>query len=193
MSYVYNDKYYTYDDYLNWPNDERIELIDGVVYSISPSPAYIHQKTFSELLYLLTDHVKKNNINCHVLGAPFDVEFSEMDESDNKKKNVVQPDIFVVFDDNKVTDQGCMGSPDLIFEIVASSSTSKDYVDKVYLYSRNRIKEYIIVNPKNRTVTVYTQNEDNKFDEPEYYKEDLNVKINTFDDLVIDFSKIMEF
>lgn len=94
-------------------------------------------------------------------------------------------------DQNKLTENNCAGSPDLIIEVVSPSSTSRDYVKKLWLYEKYGVKEYLIVNPKNCMITIYRINENGEFKEPQQYKENSKVKISIFDDLDIHFSDIM--
>lgn len=74
----------------------------------------IHQKLISEIIYALQHHIKSNNGSCDVYTAPFDVVLKRDDEDVKNSKNIVQPDISVICDKNKLTDKGCSGSPDMI-------------------------------------------------------------------------------
>ena len=142
---------YTADDYYALPEDERVELIDGFLYDMSPSPLRIHQEISMELSVLIHSYIKQNNGNCKVYSAPFDVQLSD--------DTVVVPDISVICDKNKLTDKGCTGAPDWIIEIV-SSNAAHDYVKKLNVYQAYGIKEYWIVDPKIKKVLVYLFGED---------------------------------
>jgi Uma2 family endonuclease len=156
---------YTYKDYLSWTGDVRWQLIDGVAYDMSPSPSLEHQRVLRKLLVRLDLFLEGKH--CEVFSAPFDVRLPEGDEEDEDVKTVVQPDILVVCDKSKLDRKGCKGAPDLIMEIVSSSSASMDYVKKLNLYERHGVKEYWIVNPENKTAMVYRLNDKREYGVPE--------------------------
>ncbi len=131
-------KGFTYADYLTWPDDERWELIDGEAYNMSPAPTVKHQKITGNLYILLSSHPEKR-AECFVGIAPTDVVLSEYD--------VVQPDVFVVCDEKKITEANIQGSPDLIIEVLSPATALKDKREKKNLYEKYGVKEYIIVDP----------------------------------------------
>ena len=137
------NKVYTYADYLKWEFDERVELIKGKIFNMSPAPKRKHQEISVKLervIYkILDDHP------CKVYHAPFDVRFPDRD---GQTFTVVQPDICVVCDLSKLDELGCNGAPDFIIEILSSSTSKKDYTDKYQLYEENGVGEYWIVNPE---------------------------------------------
>ena len=100
---------FTYKDYLTWPDEERWELIDGEIYDMTPAPSFIHQKIVLNLASLLRDRLK--DVPCVTGIAPTDVILSEHD--------VVHPDVFVVCDEDKITEANIQGSPDLIIEVIS--------------------------------------------------------------------------
>ena len=146
-------KVYTSEDYWNLPEGERAELIDGCLYAMAP-PSRIHQRLVMELSGTIRDFIRKHHGNCQVYPAPFAV---NLDAGD---KNWVEPDISVICDSNKLTDRGCTGSPDLIFEIVSPASRKMDYSLKNMIYSESGVREYWIVDPAKERVTVYHYEED---------------------------------
>lgn len=87
---------YTYKDYLAFPGDVRCELIDGVVYDMTPAPLTNHQQISMELSGKFWKFLK--NKKCRVFHAPFDVRLPDGDEDQNNIKTVVQPDIAVICD-----------------------------------------------------------------------------------------------
>ena len=131
-------KGFTYADYLTWPDDERWELIDGEAYNMSPAPTVKHQKITGNLYILLSSHPEKR-AECFVGIAPTDVVLSEYD--------VVQPDVFVVCDEKKITEANIQGAPDLIVEVLSPATALKDKREKKNLYEKYGVKEYIIVDP----------------------------------------------
>ena len=148
-------KQYTYADYLTWRFDDRVELIKGWIYKMSPAPRRVHQKIEITISSSLWNFFKEQR--CEVYQSPFDVRLIK-----NKGKvsgeihTVVQPDICVVCDESKLDDAGCLGSPDLIVEILSDSTAKKDYNEKFNLYEENEVKEYWIVNPATKTIELFS-------------------------------------
>jgi Uma2 family endonuclease len=137
---------YTYADYLTWPEGERWELIDGVPYSMSPAPSVEHQKIQGNLLRELFSYFRKES-PCKVFASPIDVRlFPEIKEDETDV--VVQPDVIVVCDPNKLGKKAILGAPDLVVEILSPSSLENDTLRKKALYERAGVKQYWIVNPE---------------------------------------------
>ena len=132
---------YTYEDYENWPEDFRCELIDGVVYMMS-APSVRHQQLVSELLWQLMNYFRGSG--CQPFTSPFDVRlFPRNDKSDDV---IVQPDLIVVCDEEKLSDgKSCRGAPDLVIEILSDSTRSLDLTIKYDRYKRSGVREYWIV------------------------------------------------
>ena len=140
---------YTEEDYYNLPENVRAELIDGQIYYMS-APSRIHQEILSFLHLEIGNYLRSQNGSCKVYTAPFAVKlFSEDD------RNVVEPDVSVICDPNKLTDRGCTGAPDWIVEIVSPSNSSHDYVRKLNLYMDAGVREYWIVNPMKKAIQTY--------------------------------------
>ncbi len=146
-------KVYTSEDYWNLPEGERAELIDGRLYAMAP-PSRIHQRLVMELSGTIRDFIRSHHGNCQVYPSPFAV---NLDADDRKW---VEPDISVICDPNKLTDRGCTGAPDLVFEIVSPASRKMDYSLKNTIYSEAGVREYWIVDPAKERVTVYHYEED---------------------------------
>jgi Uma2 family endonuclease len=88
--------------------------------------------------------------------APFDVRLTTADANgDAQIRTVVQPDICVVCDQTKLDDQGCVGAPDWIIEIVSPGNTARDTKTKFDLYEENGVQEYWIVYPGHKTVSAF--------------------------------------
>ena len=173
---------YTEEDYYNLPENVRAELIDGQFYYMA-APSRVHQKILMFLSKTIANYIDSKNGPCEVYPAPFAVKlFSEDD------KNMVEPDISVICDPNKLTDRGCTGAPDWIVEIVSPSNSSHDYVRKLNLYMDAGVREYWIVNPMNHSVYVYFLEED-KFKTTAFTLQD-KIKVNIYDDLWIDFAEL---
>jgi Uma2 family endonuclease len=175
---------YTYFDYVTWPADNPIELIDGVPYSMTTAPSRIHQKISGELFRQISNYLQGKT--CEVYASPFDVRLTENnDEADEEINNVIQPDISIICDMEKLDDKGCKGTPDLVMEIVSPSSISMDYIKKLYLYEKYSVREYWIIHPIDKIIMVYKLVENGKYARPEVYQIDELIRIGLFEDLTI--------
>lgn len=151
---------YTYADYLLWNFKERVELIKGKIFKMSPAPSRSHQE-ISWVLARKLDRVF-HKTSCKMYTAPFDVRLINYKEStqDNQIITVVQPDLCVVCDSNKLDEKGCIGSPDLIIEILSPGNSNREMTIKFDLYEENGVKEYWIVNQSEKTILVYVLKDD---------------------------------
>ncbi|EOR27228.1 hypothetical protein SDC9_46970 [bioreactor metagenome] len=183
------NKIYTYDDYLKFIEDEVIEIIDGRIFAMSPAPSRIHQKIVTEVLTEIRSYIKSNNGSCEIYPAPFDVVLKNDDEELKHSKNIVQPDISVICDKSKLTDKGCVGSPDMIVEVVSPFNPRNDYIKKLNLYEEYKVKEYWIVNPMQKNILVYTL-EKMGYGAPSVYSFNDEIKVNIFKNLKIDFKSL---
>lgn len=190
MSNTAENKLYTYADYLTYPENERIEIIEGHIYAMSPSPSRIHQKIIMELSAEIRNYIKANKGPCEVYPAPFDVILKDDNEDITNSKTTVQPDISVICDKNKLTDNGCVGAPDLIIEVVSPYNTSNDYIRKLGLYDHYKVREYWIVNPMKETILVYRLDDTGTYAAPEQSTFKDKVKVGIYSSLEIDFSLI---
>lgn len=145
---------YTAEDYWNLPEGERAELIDGELYAMT-SPTRTHQRIVLGLYRQIANYIENHHGPCEVLAAPFAVNLNADD------KTLVEPDVMVVCDPEKLTEKECMGAPDLIVEVVSPSSKRMDYVKKYDLYSAAGVREYWIVDPAKSMTTVYSFADDN--------------------------------
>lgn len=184
------NKKYTYGDYLNWPEEERWELIDGVPYAMSPAPPRRHQEILGELYRQFANHLLDKA--CKVYLAPFDVRLPEENEEDTEVKTVVQPDLVVVCDQSKLDERGCKGSPDLVIEVVSPTTLKRDLREKFYLYEKAGIKEYWVVNPTEKNVLVFVLGEDKKYRRHEIYFEDEQVRVKVLEGLTIDLREVFK-
>lgn len=149
------DSKYTYADYCSWPDTERWEILDGVPVAMSPFPNRYHQKISGRLYFAVQAVLNEKKIPCEIYAAPFDVRLPEYNEADESVTNVVQPDLSIICDKNKLDDRGCRGAPDVIIEILSPSTASNDMIVKKELYEKHRVREYWIVQPMERIVIVY--------------------------------------
>jgi len=130
-------KHYSVEDYLNWPEDERWELIGGTAYNLSPAPAIKHQKIAGRVYSRLEQRL--NGKSCMPFIAPVDVILSDDD--------VVQPDVLVVCDQGKITEKNIQGAPDLVVEVLSPGTALKDLREKKNLYERSGVREYVVIDP----------------------------------------------
>lgn len=155
---------WTYADYLAWPEGERWELIDGQAWAMSPAPSTLHQRVSLRLAHLLYDALARRG--CEIFAAPFDVRLPLGEESDDDITTVVQPDLVVICDPTRLDRRGLRGSPDWVIEILSPSSASHDCIRKLALYERVGVREYWIVHPEYRLVTVYDRGPDGRYGMP---------------------------
>ena len=145
---------YSWDEYRSWPEEERWELIDGVAWDMSPAPSRNHQQILVEFVRQFANASK--NSDCEVFAAPFDVKLSG--EEEDAAPTVVQPDVVLCCDGDKLTEWGMQGAPDLVVEIVSPASGRKDRKQKFALYERYGVREYWIVDPDEQVVEIYRHN-----------------------------------
>jgi Uma2 family endonuclease len=179
---------FTYGDYLSWDDGERWELIDGVPYNMSPAPLVAHQRILGELHLEFGTWLKGKR--CKVFLAPFDVRLPESDESDDLVDTVVQPDLAIICDKEKLDKAGCRGAPDLIVEILSPGTAHKDLKVKLDSYERAGVREYWIVDPAEGTVMVFTQGADRRYGRPEVYGDGDVVRVAIFPDLQISLATV---
>ncbi len=181
---------FTYGDYLNWPDDERWELIEGVPVNMSPAPTRIHQEILTEILVQLHSQLKKSD--CKVYPAPFDVRLPEGDEVDESIFSVVQPDISVICDSGKLDRKGCRGAPDFIIEIISPSTAGHDQIRKVALYEQHKVREYWIIHPIDKIVTIRRLGEDHSYDSPDIREVTGKLTVSALPGVELDFEVIEE-
>lgn len=146
---------YTYADYLQWDLDHMVELIKGKVFKqAAAAPRRIHQELVLKLGSKLLDHL--SNKTCKVYPAPFDVRLETTSTKPTEIYTVVQPDLCVVCDPNKLDEYGCIGAPDLIVEILSPSNNKKELQNKYEVYEESGVSEYWIVHPYEQTLLVYS-------------------------------------
>lgn len=175
-------KLYTETDYYNLPEDVRAELIDGHLVYNQSAPSRIHQTILSELHIAIGQYIKSKKGSCRVYPAPFAVKLKE------DKKTIVEPDISVICDRNKLTDKGCTGAPDWIIEIVSPSNSSYDYITKLNLYADAGVREYWIVDPSKGSIFVYYLEQKNFKAEAHTFQD--KIKVNIYEDLYINFAEL---
>lgn len=177
-----SEKKYTYADYLTWNDDTRYELIDGVPYMMSPAPSPTHQRISGELFVLLHNYLKGKP--CDVFSAPFDVRLN----ADTKDDTVVQPDISVICDPDKIDERGCKGAPDMVVEILSPSTARRDQLIKFNQYRAAGVREYWIINPEERFVDVHLLKNGEYVSQ--VYSDTDTISINVLDDCQINLTGV---
>ena len=173
----------TIEDYLNLPEGERVELIDGIFYDMA-APSIKHQLISFDLTCYLRIFIDENNGGCIPLVSPVDVQL------DCDDKTIVQPDVMVLCDRNKLTKERIIGAPDLIVEVLSPSNWYNDTTRKLLKYKKAGIREYWIVMPENLKVLVYFFE---KSDLPVEYSFKDEVPVNIWEGKCkIDFNMIYE-
>ena len=149
------EKTYTIEDIYALPDGQRAELIDGQMYMMAP-PNTMHQNLVSEFTITIGNHIRSKGGNCKVFPAPFAVFLNKDD------RNYVEPDISIICDKSKLTDHGCNGAPDWVIEITSPSTSRIDYGVKLFKYRSAGVREYWIVNPLKKTITVFDLEKEEK-------------------------------
>ena len=141
-------KTYTFKDYLSWKFSEKVELLKGYVSKMSPAPNTQHQliarQIFQEMAWFL------KNKTCQVFFAPYDIYLSG-----SAGQTIVQPDISVICDTTKIKKHGCVGSPDLVIEILSPGNARKEMKEKYEIYEEAGILEYWVVFPDEEILQIY--------------------------------------
>lgn len=170
----------TLEQYEALPEEKRAEVFDGIIHDMA-SPSQVHQEISMELSNIIYNYIKVKKGSCRTFNAPFDVKLSDT------PLTIVQPDIMVVCDKDKLDGKRCNGAPDFIIEITSPGNFADDYIRKLYYYKNYGVREYWIVDPHRKIVTV------NYFDEDilnVQYSFNSTIKVNIYDDLLINFSEI---
>ncbi len=154
-------KTYTYADYLKWTFDERLELIKGYIFKMSPAPAEIHQRISQKVNVALYNYL--NGKPCAVYAAPFDVRLVRKSVNDKEITTVVQPDICVICDLEKIDEKGCLGAPDIVVEILSPGNNKTELQNKYEVYEEAGVKEYWIINPHGKAFFKYVLDESGQF------------------------------
>jgi Uma2 family endonuclease len=181
------EQYYTYADLLAWDDGVRYELYDGQPVAMA-SPSDVHQAVSGDIFRQIANYLVGKT--CKVYSAPFDVRLFETEkDTPESVDTVLQPDLMVVCDKSKVDRHGVHGAPDLIVEVLSSSTARYDKLMKFNLYQRAGVQEYWIVDPGTRTLSVYSL-EDGAYHAANTYGGDSVVPVGVLDAYEIDLSTV---
>ena len=138
----------TYEDFCLFPDDgRRHEIIDGKHY-LQATPNTKHQRVSGNIVYAIATYLQHRKLG-EVFFARFDVVLSKFD--------VVEPDIMFIRESRKhiLTEDNIKGAPDLLVEILSSSTREYDEVVKFKCYELLGVAEYWIVDAEQETVSIY--------------------------------------
>lgn len=172
----------TLEEYEAFPDDIRAEVFEGQIRYMA-SPSQIHQAISMQLSTAINNYILRKKGSCSIFTAPFDVKLCD------NPLTLVQPDIMVICDKNKLDGKRCNGAPDLIIEIVSPGNPADDYIRKLYYYENYGVREYWIVDPMRKLITV------NYFEDDilnVQYPFDPMIRVNIYNDLLINFSDIAD-
>ena len=183
------EKLYTYEDYYKIDDDKRREIINGVIYAMSPGASTRHQEISGSLFREISFYLKWKK--CKVYHPPYDVCLPRAGETRRTATNVVQPDIFVVCDRRKIKLWGCFGAPDLVMEILSPSTKKRDMLEKFNLYQEHGVLEYWVVDPFNQSIDRFVLDiETGKYGSAQTFFPDDNITPTIFPDFTIKLSEV---
>lgn len=176
-----NEKF-TYREYLGWDDDERWELIDGVAYNMTPASTFKHQRIAGNFYASIWSQL--GGKSCVPGIAPTDILLSA--------HNVVQPDVFVVCDPEKITDQIIKGAPEIVVEVLSPGTSLKDRREKKQLYERFGVQEYLIVDPIGQYVERFLLQEDGTFDKGQIFAADETIVFHVLPEIEVELAAVFE-
>ncbi len=139
---------YTIADYFTIPDEIRVELIDGAIYDMA-APDFEHQKIVGEIYRQIANYILENNVQCEAGISPIDVRL------DCDDRTMVQPDLLILFDHEKIQNGKVFGAPDFVLEVISPSTKRKDYFKKLEKYENAGVREYWILDPYKKQLLVF--------------------------------------
>ncbi len=177
-----NTRSYTWNDYRSWDDGRRWEVIDGTAFDMSPAPSLPHQHIAGEIFGQMREFFKGRK--CKPFIAPADVKLSDAD--------IVQPDVFVVCQGDKIKESHLDGAPDLVVEVLSPWTARHDRLSKMDLYARHGVKEVWLVTPEPSMVELLVLHA-GKFTLEKTYGDDGVIESPSFPGLRIDLSSVFDF
>lgn len=160
---------YTYADYYKWKFEERVELLKGKIFKMG-APTASHQRISMRMGSAINFYLEGKA--CEVFSAPFDVLIPRKSKDDKDIITVLQPDLCVVCDASKVEERGCIGAPDIVIEILSPANNKKELKYKHEIYEEAGVKEYWVVDPREKGVQIYLNNNGKLLASGYLYEED---------------------
>lgn len=180
----------SYDEYMALvdSSEQRYELIDGEIYLLA-SPSYNHQVIVGEIAWHLNGYFRDKR--CRPLTAPLDVRLFGHATKFEEDPNVVQPDVIVICDEDKVGADGKYeGVPTLIAEVLSRSTKGKDMAVKLNLYMKSGIEEYWIIDPENKSATQFSFSRERDIESMHTYREADTIASTAFAGLAIPLAEV---
>ena len=184
-----DEQKHCYGDYLTWPDNVRYELLDGEAYLMEPAPDLVHQDVTGEMYFQVMRALR--NKPCLPFIAPVDVRLPKHDEADEAIDTVVQPDVLVVCDPSKLDRRGVRGAPDWVVEVLSPSTAGHDQIKKLKIYERHGVREYWLVHPIDRVLTIYRL-QDNAYGKPEIVELQGSTAVSSLPDVEIFWEELVE-
>lgn len=181
-------EYHTYADYRTWPDEVRYELIDGIAYAMT-GPSRVHQEVLLEIAFQVRGALEGHP--CRPYVAPFDILLPKGKEDENRVDTVVQPDLVVVCDRDKLKERYCLGAPDWVVEILSPSTAGHDHIRKRALYERAGVREYWLVHPIDRMVTVYRL-QNGAYGRPDNYDLTGKLAVGILPEIEVDWDRALQ-
>lgn len=138
----------TYEDYREFPEETRCEILNGKAYDTTPAPSTLHQAVTLRIAFLLEKDMESKGHPCRIFVAPTDVILSASD--------VVQPDVLIVCDRSKIKEAGIFGAPEVVFEVISPGTETRDRKQKRDQFEHFGIEEYFLVHPEREYLEKYT-------------------------------------
>lgn len=139
---------YTVEDYRNLPEERRVELIDGYFYDMA-APTPVHQLIAGEVYRQIANFIQGKGGDCIPFISPIDVQL------DCDEKTMVQPDVVILCQKEKLKKWGIYGAPDFVLEVISPSTGRKDCIKKLYKYEKAGVREYWLLDPNQKKLLVY--------------------------------------
>ena len=181
---------YTYADYLSWKFEQTIELIKGKILPMA-APSRRHQDVSWRLTIAINSLFQKQD--CKAYAAPFDVRLYDLEKSKKANKEiltVVQPDLCIICDLEKLDDRGCLGAPDFVIEILSAGNSMREMKIKKDLYAENGVREYWIVDLEHETLTRFLIERENQYGLAEIFVSNETVASSIFPDLAVNLEAL---
>lgn len=190
MALPQNNKIYTYKDYKEFDDKIKTEIIEGNIY-MQAAPSGQHQEICFELARQFGNYLVDKS--CRAFTAPFDLIIPSDNEDENNSTDVVQPDLLIICDKNGLKGTGYFGVPDLIVEICSPSTIRNDKVLKFNKYEQAGVKEYLIVEPEGKFISVFTLQQNMRYGRPDIYTDVDKIRVSVFEEFEIDLNTVFEY